>query len=344
MTNWYIEGGGKYTIKDKKIFGRNIFINPKDIDILRDKFDNTDVFSTIYQYCDQNMDTSKIYAPLYFDMDIDLSNELQWKKIKRDLSFVLTAIENELKIPRDRVQLFFSGNKGFHLLISPLIFGIQPIVNLNEFYKFIALKIQSYTLFNTIDTKIYDRKRLFRLPNSINGKTNRYKVPVSYDYIKKSSHKDMLLYASSKKEYININTSEITNAIEAMKVLWTDFNNNNKPKNKTNKNFKMIYNNSELLPCIKAILEEGVTQGNRNNTAVIVASALLQNGKSKEEVQEIMLQWNEEKNSPQLPRQEILSVISSAIKRLSEGKSFGCTKIKEYGWCKPNTCHIAKRS
>jgi len=343
MTDWYIEGGGKYTIKDKKIFGRNIFISPEDTDILRNKFNNTDVFSTIYQYCDQDRDASKIYAPLYFDMDIDLSSELQWKKIKRDLSFVLTAIENELKIPRDRVQLFFSGNKGFHLLISPLIFGIQPIVNLNEFYKFIALKMQSYTLFNTIDTKIYDRKRLFRLPNSINGKTNRYKVPVSYDYIKKSTHKDILLYASSEKEYINIDTSEITNAIEAMKVLWTTFN-DNKPKHKKNKNFQMTHSNFELLPCIKAILEEGVTQGNRNNTAIIVASALLQNGKDEEEVQEIMLQWNEEKNLPQLPRQEILTVISSATKRLSEGKSFGCTTIKEYGWCKPDICRIAKRS
>ena len=98
------------------------------------------------------------------------------------------------------VQIYFSGSKGFHILVEPEVFGIEPRQNLNEQYKTIASELNKQTIYKTIDVRIYDRRRLFRFPNSINAKTGLYKVPIRQKDLRGITIEKIQEYASEPRE------------------------------------------------------------------------------------------------------------------------------------------------
>jgi DNA primase large subunit len=99
----------------------------------------------------------------------------------------------------------------------------------------------------------------------------------------------------------------------------------------------------QMSPCIKAILENGAVQGVRNNTTVVLASSLIQNGMDIDEVTDTVLNWNSEKVSPRLPEREIRATIKSAFQGVNSGKRYGCRTIKELGLCVPEHCGISRK-
>ena len=84
----------------------------------------------------------------------------------------------ELGVEENKLQIFFSGNKGFHLIIPAELFGIKPSKNLNKIYRKMAKSFCEKIQNKTLDLGIYDRRRLLRIPNSINSKANLYKIPL----------------------------------------------------------------------------------------------------------------------------------------------------------------------
>lgn len=64
---------------------------------------------------------------------------------------------------------------------------------------------------------------------------------------------------------------------------------------------------------IEELLAEGVSEGERDNTAIFLASKLRVNGKTKDETTALMLNWNQ-KNLPPLSDQTILEKVESAYK------------------------------
>jgi len=74
------------------------------------------------------------------------------------------------------VRIYFSGAKGFHIEISAALFGFEPSSELHRVFKAIAEKITPDDVI--IDTSIYDKMRLWRLPNTINSKSGLYKIPL----------------------------------------------------------------------------------------------------------------------------------------------------------------------
>lgn len=72
-------------------------------------------------------------------------------------------------------ETYFSGNKGFHVLIPTCQFGFEP-TNDEGILKRMAEAIAAR--FPTFDTTIYNKTRIFRTPNSLNAKSGLYKIPV----------------------------------------------------------------------------------------------------------------------------------------------------------------------
>ena len=87
--------------------------------------------------------------------------------------------------PRD-LRYYFSGNKGFHVMIPAACFGgFHPNENLPEFMRSTVEHIIRDAGLDdaVIDTKIYERNRIFRWPNSVNEKAGYKKSPIHYDKI-----------------------------------------------------------------------------------------------------------------------------------------------------------------
>ena len=343
MSNWYIECGGLYNINNQPVFGRNIFIdytNNAELNRVIKRFNNRDVYCTNYLYDNKDQNNSKLIGPLYIDLDNDLHDEESFNKVREDTLFALNYLNTFLYVPKEYINLYFSGNKGFHIIVSNVIFGITPCNNLNEKYKALVNEIKNNTLNKTIDTRIYDKKRLIRLPHSINSKTGLYKVPISEDMLRNFSYKDIIEYAKTDKNIEIVEPKFISKASIEFTKLISHIENDNKNKIRNKKNNAPVVNpNYEIPICIKYIYNKGCHRGNRNNTLVVLASSLFQKGMSLDECIELLTDWNYRNEEP-LSEFELVNTIKSAYRMIENGMRYGCASIKDLGYCLKEQCKI----
>lgn len=324
----YIELGGK----DGDIFRRKIIINIKDKKQMLKKLNFVDTYSTIYNYDNKNQDIANIIGPMYIDLDID-DLEKDFEKLKRDVLLLSRKLKTMFHLTDDNLQIFFSGSKGFHILIPHTIFGIKPSKDLNDKYKLIALELKSYTITKSIDTRIYDNKRLFREPNTINSKTGLYKVQISLNQIKNMKYEELLIYASSPKELKKVDDTYNKNADISFNNLIEEIKERQR-KTINHKVARQMLEKRELLPCVKYILQHGAQKGGRNNTAMALASALYQREPDKQqEVLDIMQTWNHKKLSEPLSDKELETTVLSAYRNVQDGKRYGCGSFIDMGIC-----------
>lgn len=336
--DWYIECGGMYIINGQKVFGRKIFINPVDLDnTIRKRFNYIDAYSSNFLYNTENQNESDLIGPLYIDLDGDIANEEGYQKVKQDALSAISFLNNHLKIPKEYIRIYFTGSKGFHLIVPYNVFGIQPCNDLNNKYKKIALEINEHTLYKTVDTRIYDKKRLIRLPHSINGKTGLYKVPLTEDILRASTYQSIRLYAE-KDRTINY---EKTKTVEAAKQAFIKLTTVTQ-KQRRNTNTSFINPNYEIPLCVKNIYATGALEGSRNNTLIILASSLLQKGVELEDCIETLVKWDEDKNEPALGEREVETTVRSAYRNLLDGRRYGCASIQELGMCVGKQCKLYK--
>lgn len=80
------------------------------------KFENTDVFTSICFYSEPTAE-SVFTCPIFADIDsADLAGA-------RGSSIVLCEmIMDRIGVPQDRLEIYFSGNKGFHVVVPCEVF------------------------------------------------------------------------------------------------------------------------------------------------------------------------------------------------------------------------------
>ena len=310
-------------------FRRNIYSVDNDSSIIN-KFKG-DVYKTIYRYENESINNCNFIAPFYLDLDID-DIENNFDKLIRDLKILINKLKSEFFLNIEDIQIYFSGSKGFHLLIDEKIFGFVPNRSLNKDFKKVATYLKSYTLTKCIDTKIYDFKRLFRVVNTINTKTNLYKVYVNYEDLIKMTYDDLISYASEKKEYTLHDYKYNEKANIAFNKLIEKINKKNREKTNI-KIAKEYIEKKKLLPCVQYVLQNGSTNGQRNNTTIALANSLFQIGYSKQQVTEIIETWNDTKNEEPLPLKEITATIKSAYENSKNNYCYGCSSFRELDVC-----------
>ena len=312
-------------------FTRNKFIEMNQLSKHLKEYDG-DIYSTIYRYDSKDQNTANFIAPLYLDLDID-DIEHNFNKIKQDLALVLRRLKSVFYLSDKDIELYFSGSKGFHILVSHNIFGFEPGRDIHKQYKKIAIDIKTYTVNKTVDTKIYDNKRLFRIPNTVNHKTGLYKVAISYEKVKNmSSYEELKAYASKPKISKPCIYKYNHKAREAFDELIEKIDSEERAKINT-KLAKEFIQKRELLPCVQYILKNGCAKGQRNNTTVALANSLFQVGKDFDEVLEIITYWNKEKNENPLDQAEIRTTVMSAYNNAKQNRFYGCTIFRDLDVC-----------
>ena len=111
-----------------------------------------------------------------FDIDV-AGNIAEALTQARRLAAWLVA---RFKIEPDDVMIFYSGSKGFHILLRSSLWDGHPA---KEFHKF-ARQFAEVLAANAdvrIDTGVYARVNLLRAPNSPHKKTGRFKVQLTFD-------------------------------------------------------------------------------------------------------------------------------------------------------------------
>lgn len=342
MKNWYVEFGGILG----NSFTRNMFIRIDENEKtktqnIKERFKNSDFYRTNYIYDNiEDINSATIYGPMVIDLDIDLNTDEDLENLKIDLLLVLSTLDLLMGITEDNIAIYFSGNKGFHIIIPPSIFGLVPHKNLNLVYKRIAEELYDITTFKTVDLKIYDKRRLIRVVNSINEKTGLYKVPISSKKLNTMGLEQLKAYASSPKETREIiDTKKKTKAIAYIKsLIEEDKRRAQNKRNKNNINYKKVFKKKKMpkVPCIKNIVENGASIGQRNDTTVALSSIIFQSGYDFEETMQMVKYWNESKNEEPLKDSEIETTVKSAYSMFLEGRKFGCSTLSELSECSEN--------
>ena len=344
LNNYYTEFGG---LANNGFFNRKKYIKLDDAELKQKeeaffKKYSKDQYQCIYFYEDiENIEKCKIYGDLYFDLDGNVYNFEGFSKIREDALQLLTFFL-DIGLKENEIELYFSGAKGFHIIIPAKVLGIIPSTNLNELYKAWAQYLSAFYSITSLDMGIYDRKRLLRIPGTVNSKTGLKKVRISHKLLRDStSFRELLFKLSLGGDIPNIHEETMNGpaAVEFYKRSQNYYKNARKNKNSDSKPIKLPEHKEELLPCVKYGLETGASVGNRNNTLVILSSAVLQSGYKLEEALEVMYGWNQA-NEQELEPEEIENTVRSAYTMLLSGKKYGCGAIKELGYCIGDQCKI----
>jgi len=122
------------------------------------------------------------HSLLSIPIDIDNDNDLEGSR-KSTLS-IIERLNMVYNISPDELFIYYSGNKGFHVMLVDKLIGSGGI-----FYDSVGARCKSFIFdkfgdIPNIDGKIYEDHRIFRIPNSLHVKTNRYKVEITYEELK----------------------------------------------------------------------------------------------------------------------------------------------------------------
>lgn len=328
----FIEGGA---FLNSGVFIRNVPLNESSVFEFRLKHDNKGIFTTAYRYSSDDQSKALLFGDLYFDFDTDLSKgEKYFLNIKKDVNFTLAYLSSMYSIPQDVVDLYFSGSKGIHLIVKKEYLGIQPHFNLNQVFRDIAEEIHGVLPFKTMDMKVYDRRRLWRLPNSKHNKSDLYKVPITIEEFNDCTLEEIKELAKSPRVLLKQDPFEISKAALVFKKRAERLQ--EKPKRK----FKEVELDLKVTPpCIEELLNGNIQKGQRNNTAITVASFFRQQGVSQDDCMSKLIEWNETKCEEPLPQREIDMVVEHTYK---EGYKYGCSGLRVLATCNRRKCPLAK--
>jgi hypothetical protein len=86
--------------------------------------------------------------------------------------------EKDYGFPPEALRIYFSGMKGISIEIpSELFEGFEPSPDIADWLRHLATKMTPGA--TTLDTKIYEKLRLWRVPNTRHGGSGLYKIPLT---------------------------------------------------------------------------------------------------------------------------------------------------------------------
>jgi Primase C terminal 1 (PriCT-1) len=316
---------------------RNHIVSIREVPALVQSFNQHGCFATYFFFSDDLLtymsaqsDTSspsisgyegKVWAP-FAPIDLDHPELMPaWGAAKRLSGFFL----KEWGVSSDALQIYFSGAKGFHLMLDTRVFGrVMPSKNLPTVFdslrRHLAHEIPE-SLRETIDLSIKDRVRLLRLPNTIHETSKLYKIiltPTELDDLTPEQLRELARTPRALK--LTDETGFLSRANVPTNPAAAEMFDRIRRQTKrlTRKPFAYHFRRPADLsrlefPCAGAqkIWQSHIEHGQRNNCAIRLVSELRLLGLTEEEAKEKLFEWNE-RNGIELPAAELQSVAHSA--------------------------------
>jgi len=274
---------------------------------------------------------------LYYDfVIIDLDNTTT----KQVLLF-LNHLDINYDIPKDILRMYFSGSKGFHILIPSTIFGLKPSLTLNVQVREIVKELCANVI--TFDSTLYDKLQAYRLRNTLHSSSGLYKIPIGLrdlvagmDHIRKTAQRNVQKY--DYPEYP-------TDANPDLEELANSFIPNDRPttKGKNSEPQENTYPPFRKL-CIYKMLE-GVTKSDddgspgRVETGIRLAVHFKKENFGRQYTEVIMDTWNSN-NLPPLKEAIVRELVRSAYNAQYD---YGCNDPIHKYYCKTN-CFLYRGS
>lgn len=336
---WYVECGAH---TKNGYFTRNHMMTVDKINDFRFKYSNVGVYRTAYIYNDTNQKEASLLGNFYLDLDEDLNGEdpeSAFNSIRGDAVSCVSYLKFVFGIPEKQIRLYFSGNKGLHIIVPYEVFDIKPTKNLNILYRNMAEEISKNAKNNTIDLKIYDNKRLFRMINSRHQKSGLYKIELNHQEVRKCTLEEIQNLAKMPRPYkAEKNASVVAQARGQFKLLERRLE-----EKILKRATRSASGPSKPLdftpPCIEHLLNNQVGEGQRNCTVAVLTSFLHQQQIAMDEARDRLEEWNYKQCSPPMEDGEIENTLNSVY---NGGYSYGCSTARILSVCDKEKCPMGK--
>ena len=314
FSDWWIEfsKGVKRSVPPR-------MIRLKDIENERAKTDNAELYTTYFRY-----PTDDPYiGPVYGGFLLDFDDETNPNRARKEAYVAVRYLRDVLKIPEEFIDIRFSGQKGISIVVPAKVFGVEPSVLLPVIFKRMAKNLARTNNLKKIDTKIYERRRLWRPPNSKHGATGLYKIFLTAKELADLKIEEIKRIATAPRHLARaVNPVEIPEArafyLNARNAVEEEFK---ERKEFTPTQFKF----SQIPPCVEARFAKGSPQGSRNQHAFEISVYFARRGEPIEKARNAILEFAQ-RCTPPLEKGEATRALESAYRGVEEGKySIGCS-------------------
>jgi hypothetical protein len=300
---WYTDAEGKPKA-DRRIEAVNIKKFQQEI------AENFNCFASIQQFCMKTKPEKgkgELHtAPLYFDLDFEEDPNVA----KVEAAIIIDFFTRELDLQPYDLQVFFSGSKGFHLLVHQKALGIEPRYDLQKVFKYIAGYLRhrlgttnsdgAQTPLQSIDPVVYTSPRMLRLNNSVHQKTKLYKIELNITDLMNLSLTEIKELAKTPRQEFNLNYTGVDRQEMKLRPKAAQFYADKLREYEeamataNNRYDKEIYTFTKDNPpvCVQDIVNNGwKKQGDRNNATVQLSCYFKDAGFTKEETMETLEAW-----------------------------------------------------
>ncbi len=250
----------------------------------------------------------KLYMPDEFIFDVDGANLQQAK----DLTFALLELLEDLPS-----QVYFSGEKGFHIHISGSAFKWKPC---NDLHLRVKHVLKNKGIYDYADPLVIDRVRLIRIPNTLKIHSGYWKIPLKKSEITDVNEQWLDINASGPRDSFNFEELETDPVFDVTVSL---------PKAKFVSQGRNSISNDYI--CIQRMMEN-VPYGFRHKAALTLGSHLRIRF-PEDAVRIFMEYWRNKISSSDNPftEDEMEKIIHSVYNANNgEGYNFGCnSEIKD---------------
>ena len=296
------------------------------IDVILEHGTNYPVYKSLYLYDEEGREYHKLrktfkdflgkryIRDILIDIDRgDNSDDYTLNKTKS----ILFELE-ELDVHRRSYNIYFTG---YHVIISGEVFNFPDG---SKDLPFIVKETMN-NLFSEIDLAVYNRTSIYRCPNTLNQKSNLYKIPLTHNQINESTAEEIHIEASKQ---IIIETDPI----------WGDGELENKVITKVPE-IRIMESNSEprnIVPCVQKMYKLGPEEGSRNNTMMRIASHFFRHGIPSVAAKAALLEWN----NGQLRSDIIIKKVEDTYRG---GYKYGCKDVLMAKHCQPNCIYYKRK-
>lgn len=279
-----------------------------------------DTYTTYFRYDEdmkQHVDETKsvkgflgkAYSP-WIPFDIDSDN----LRIAHAEAMKLLVQINKYKVSLKNCKIYFSGSKGFHIMLPSALVGVEPGEDIHLKFRKFAKRIGNGI---KLDMSIYDKVKLFRLPNTINTKSGKYKIQLRHFEMESMNSQDIFELATTQREEWDATECGIN---DDLKLIY-DTDEVAKPITHTNNQ------TVKAKICLHRMMS-GIGQGERDNAAVRIVDHMKKSGLSEDMVWAAIQDWNR-KNSPPLTENELQTTFQQGMKEYD----FGCKDFLLEKYC-----------
>jgi hypothetical protein len=288
---WYSDQNGK-GIPWKRIELKDV------LQFQQEEAFNFNCFATVQRFVNtERTKGEEFLAPLYFDLDHEADPSIS----QADAIKLIEFFTEELDTKASDIWVYFSGSKGFHILINSTALGVRPRNDLHKAFKHIAGYLVHRLDLTALDLVVYTSSRMLRLPNSVHQKTKRFKVELSIEELKTLSLEQIKEIAESPrhKDQKPFTGEERTKGLALRQKAGHFYSDKLREhieaaatSNRKYEKEEFIFKKGQPPVCVQDILESGwKKEGDRNQATVQLACYYKDAGHNREDTLKTLEDW-----------------------------------------------------